>query len=69
MIEAPHLHTPEAEARVELQHLWQLAHRMGNNDVETGAIEKIIERMKNREITPQEALAQAISIIESKNDR
>lgn len=69
MIDAPHLHTPEAEARVGLQELWQRAHRMGNNDFESSAIEQIISEMKAGRISPQDALARATAIIDSKNDR
>lgn len=53
----------------ELQHLWQMAHTMGNNDYEGPAIERIIQDMKAGKISPQEALSRATAIIDSKNDR
>ena len=69
MNEVPSLHTPEGNAHIQLQHCWQMAHRMGANDYETGAIEQIIADMKAGKISPDEALRQAQAILDAKNDR
>lgn len=69
MPETPHLYTENAKICLGLQAKWQLAHRMGNNDFETSAIEQIIADMNAGKISPQEANKKADAIIESKNDR
>jgi len=53
----------------ELQHLFAQAHQLGNNDYESGAIQRIIAKVQAGGISPEEGLVQARGIIDSKNER
>ena len=53
----------------ELQMLLQQAYQLGNNDTESGAIQRIIDAVVSGRMKPEEGLEQARGIIDSKNDR
>ncbi len=53
----------------ELQMLFQQAYQLGNNDTESGAIQRIMTEVASGRMTPEAGLKQARAIIDSKNER
>ncbi len=54
------------EARIQIEALRAEIMQMGANDSENSSIDGIISRLDNREITPEEAVAEARGIRDSK---
>ena len=56
------------EARMEVRRLWGDMGVMGANDHESAAVQEILEQLDTGEITPEDAVARAQKLLDSKMD-
>ncbi len=58
-----------SDTLAKLHGLLQIAHQLGNNDYESGAIQRIISEVQAGRMDAQEGIRNATEIVNSKNER